>query len=183
MLIIFQRISHHKNYHKFQVDLINESCTVDSISDWPIDFPKIHPLGDGRGCTHIFGAASSPKGTFNPFDTLCKVNVQTGETQTWKSDAGYIGEAYFVPSGDTEECGALICMAYRPDETVLLVLQVEDVASGPVAKLRCQKHFPMALWIFYRRSPIMLTTFLAMLLNFSSAYALEQAAILTVSWT
>ncbi|MBM75152.1 MAG: hypothetical protein CMK59_07110 [Proteobacteria bacterium] len=134
---------------KIEVDLNSNTCSVEAITDWPLDFPKIHPLGDGRGCTHIYGTTSSPKGTFNPFDTLCQVNTKTGQTRTWISDCGYLGEAYFVPSGDTEEFGFLLCMAYRPDGTDLLVLESQDFERGPIARIPLPEAFPYGFHGFF----------------------------------
>jgi len=127
---------------KVSVNLETEQCNVETVTDWAIDFPMIHPDGDGRGATHIYGAAASPKGTFNPFDTFCRIDLNTGESEHWKSDCGYLGEGYFIPNGATEESGFIVVMAYRPDGTELLVLQAENLSAGPIARASLPETFP-----------------------------------------
>jgi carotenoid cleavage dioxygenase-like enzyme len=127
---------------KVTLDLKTEKCNVEKVTDWAIDFPVIHPDRNGRGSTHIYGSAASPKGTFNPFDTFCRVDLTSGECQTWKSDCGFLGEGYFVPTGETEEAGYILVMAYRTDGTELLILQAEDLSSGPLARVALPEAFP-----------------------------------------
>ena len=124
------------------MDLVSENCTTEIVSDWGLDFPKIHPKGDGRGATHIYGAASSPKGTFQPFDTFCRIDVETGATDIWNSDCGYLGEGYFVPSGETEKEGHILLMAYRTDGTDLLILEADNLGAGPILRAPLPETFP-----------------------------------------
>ena len=127
---------------KVTIDLHNEKCSTQEVSEWGIDFPIIHPAGDGRGATHVYGTAASPKGTFQPFDTFCRIHLQTGKEDTWKSDCGYLGEGYFVPTADTEQEGHIILMAYRDDGTDLLILDADDIASGPILRAPLPDVFP-----------------------------------------
>ena len=127
---------------KIEVDLERDEGQVETISEWALDFPVIHPEGDGRGCTHIYGVASSPAGTFNPFDTVCRVDVSTGENIHWRSDRGYLGEPCFIPSGADEEAGHLLVMAYRPGGTELLILEAESLDRGPIASAPLPEAFP-----------------------------------------
>ena len=127
---------------KITIELPSKRCTTEVVSDWGLDFPKVHPLGDGRGSTHIYGATTAPKGSFNPFDTFCRINLQTGAAETWTSDCGILGEGYFVPTGKTEQEGYVIVAAYREDGTDLLILNGDDLPAGPVAKIPLPEVFP-----------------------------------------
>ena len=127
---------------KIEVDLERDVTSVTAISEWALDFPIIHPEGDGRGCTHIYGAAASPAGSFAPFDTLCRVDVESGESVHWRSDRGYVGEPCFIPSGEGEEAGCLLSMAYRPEGTELLIFEADALAKGPIASAPLPEAFP-----------------------------------------
>ncbi|MEE2643339.1 MAG: carotenoid oxygenase family protein [Myxococcota bacterium] len=127
---------------RIDVDLERDTARATPVSDWALDFPIIHPEGDGRGCTHVYGAAATPAGTFAPFDTLCRVDVESGESIHWRSDRGYIGEPCFIPSGADEEAGYLLAMAYRPEATELLVFEAERLDKGPVATAPLPEAFP-----------------------------------------
>ena len=102
----------------------------------------------------ILKNVSSPKGTFNPFDTFCRVDLKSGECQTWKSDCGYLGEGYFVPTGATEESGFVLVMAYRTDGTDLLILQAEDLSSGPLARVSLPEAFPYGFHGYFQTSRV-----------------------------
>ena len=127
---------------QIDVNLEHGTTEVTPLSDWAMDFPIIHPDGDGRGCSHIYGVAASPKGSFNPFDTLCQVDIKSGDTLHWRSDRGYLGEPCFIPSGEDESAGLLLVMAYRPEETELLIFEAEAFENGPIASAPLPEAFP-----------------------------------------
>ena len=127
---------------KIDVNLESGETSVSTVSEWALDFPIIHPNGDGRGCSHIYGVASSPVGSFDPFDTLLRVDVKTGENINWTSDLGYLGEPCFIPSGDTEESGFLLVMAYQPEQTKLLIFEAESFDKGPIASAPLPEPYP-----------------------------------------
>ena len=97
-----------------------------------------------------YGCAASPKGSFNPFDTLLRVDVKSGETKTWRSDCGILGEGYFVPSGHDEVSGYLLSMAYRPDGTDMLILDAEELNAGPIARISLPEAFPYGFHGFFQ---------------------------------
>ena len=127
---------------RIDVDLNRGVASVDTISEWALDFPMIHPEGDGRGCSHIYGVASSPVGSFNPFDTLLRVDVASSESMSWKSDLGYLGEPCFIPNGETEESGVLLVMAYQTSQTQLLIFEAESFDQGPIASAALPEPYP-----------------------------------------
>jgi carotenoid cleavage dioxygenase-like enzyme len=127
---------------RIDVDLQRGETQVTTISEWAMDFPIIHPEGDGRGCSHIYGVAASPAGSFNPFDTLCRIDVERGGSLHWRSDRGYVGEPCFIPSGDDEESGYLLMMAYRPEATELMIFEADSLDKGPIASAPLPEAFP-----------------------------------------
>ena len=138
------RFDHHpaQRLTKITVNLNTEHQTNDVLSEWGIDFPTIHPLHDGLSSTHIYGAAAAPKGTFNPFDTLCRVDTKTGTTETWTADGWNVGEPYFIPDDTDETEGTILSMLYRADKTQLAIFEASEMSKGPTARLTLPAVFP-----------------------------------------
>lgn len=135
---------------RFEFDLCegNESYTEEVLSDFLGEFPVV----DGRytGEPYRHGYYVSQQGAFYPgsfFDTLVHINVETGEKKFYTPESrSYFHEPLFVPRSpeSAEGDGWLVTVMYVKSEAAsyFAVFDAEDVAKGPIAKVKLPQRVP-----------------------------------------
>ena len=94
---------------------------------------------------YVYAAAVSYEGLGYPFDSVIKVDVETGAVDRWVcGPRRFVGEPVFCPnpelvaSVDTEDSGWVVVMVYDGERccTELAILDAKCLAAGPVCVLR-----------------------------------------------
>ena len=110
------------------------------LSDYGIDFPRVHPELDGRPAPAIYAAARSNRHQSDPFDAIARVDTVDPErpTELWAARAGqFVGEPVFAPRPGAQDPddGWVIALVYdgRALDTRVCVFDSRSLADGPVA--------------------------------------------------
>ncbi|MGB3201611.1 MAG: carotenoid oxygenase family protein, partial [Nodosilinea sp.] len=115
-----------------------------------VEFPTLHPDYLGRPYHHLFiGTAHAPQGNA-PLQALLKLDTHTGKTEVWSAaPRGFMGEPLFVPrpQGQGEDDGWVLVLMYDAERQCsdLVILEGQDIAAGPVARLKLPHHVPYGL--------------------------------------
>lgn len=113
--------------------------------------PRVHlkdyryAFGPGPGFRNADSASSDEEPTLEePFSTLLKIDVKSGEALRWSAPNHHCSEAIFVPdpSGTNEDDGALLSVCYdgESDRSFLLVLDARNMRE--LARAYCPVHVP-----------------------------------------
>ena len=117
-------------------------CTIDLAGEGPVTLRALAgasvelPRFDYRGCAgqayrYVYAAGSSPGASF--FDTLHKLDQESGATDTWSEAGCYPGEPVFVPAPGTrdEDNGVLLSLVLdaTAGHSILVVLDASSFAE------------------------------------------------------
>ena len=81
------------------------------------------------------------------FDSIVRYDDASGERQIWNAGpTGHVGESVFAPDpqGRAEDDGWLVNAVYdsATDRTDICVLEANDVAAGPIARVHLTQRMP-----------------------------------------
>ena len=135
--------------------------------DLCVDHPHVNPLFEGRReCRYVYASVSNETRCSGPPLGYVRVDVATGETQTWwAGNRCFCEEVVVVPKRSRasgvgsdadadareEECWVLGMVADHDPEngargkSSLLILDGADVSKGPVARVRLNERIPHGL--------------------------------------
>jgi carotenoid cleavage dioxygenase-like enzyme len=145
--------------HRMTIDPKNGKISDDQIADMLVEFPRINDNLGALATRYVYvptltdtlRLASPPSATFN---TMLKVNADTGAIVRHDFGNRIAGEATFIPRGTSgaEDDGYLAIFAYDPDAKTsdLVLLDAAKVDSDPVAVVRLPQRVPQGLhgtWI------------------------------------
>ncbi len=133
------------------------------------EFPVLHPAQVGRPYRYLYlAAADAPTGNA-PLQAIWKLDLHTGNQQLWSAaPRGFVSEPIFVPrpksaavagavspdvgdplanSSALEDDGWLLVLLYDAarHETEVVILDAQDLARGPLARLGLGHHIPHGL--------------------------------------
>ncbi len=111
------------------------------------DFPTFNPDYEGRPYRYVYLMSAAAQATDWFAHTITKLDLITGESEEWDAGTcGFPSEALFVPKrdGKTEDAGWLLSMVYdgTSHRSSVVILDAENVARGPVARLHLKQHIP-----------------------------------------
>jgi all-trans-8'-apo-beta-carotenal 15,15'-oxygenase len=135
---------------RFTLDLAAGNATVNTLVNRCVEFPTLHPDATGRPYRHLFiGTAHGAEGNA-PLQALLKLDTHTGDTQTWSAaPRGFMGEPLFVPRPNATELddGWVLVLMYNAERQCsdLVILAGQDIAAGPIARLKLPHHVPYGL--------------------------------------
>ena len=119
--------------------------TADSETPAPetaIELPRIHDGHEGLPYTTTYGVSTRRPDSFS--DQLVKMNVDTGEVQTWKSDGSYPSEPVFVPRPDatSEEDGVILSVVLDTNEETSFLLVLDAETFDEIGRARAPHAIP-----------------------------------------
>lgn len=114
----------------------SDEATWEQLVPHGVDFPRIRPGRDGQEITMMVGATRADTRYSDPFDSVIRVDLANrAEPSIWTAGQDvFVGEPLIAPSDDGEHVLALLSDG-TADETTLVILDAEDLASGPVAEV------------------------------------------------
>ncbi|WP_137178192.1 carotenoid oxygenase family protein [Roseomonas sp. AR75] len=144
--------------HRLVLDLAGGPVRDAALVEFGAEFPRVNDLRETQPTRFVYLPTRSaslaqrdlPTGSFN---TLVKVDCETGAT--WRHDFGnrVIGEAVFIPDGgEAEDAGYLATYAFEgaSGRSDLVLLHASDLAAEPAAVIRMPQRVPQGLhgnWI------------------------------------
>lgn len=118
----------------------SDAAELEQLSDYGIDFPRVHPAREGRSAPAIYAAARSNQVMSDPFDAVVRVDTVdlARPTEIWSAPEGqFVGEPVFAPrpGGRDLDDGWLIAAVYDGYgmQTRLCVFDNKALGRGPVA--------------------------------------------------
>lgn len=126
----------------------------EQLNDVDMDLPSIDRRHTGRDNRHAWYVTTDDTGDWGfEFAGTLHRDLRTGREQVW--DPGpheRAGEVFFVAAGEGEGEGWLLTFAYdrTTDTSALAILDAQDVAAGPVARIHLPVKVPFGfhgLWV------------------------------------
>jgi carotenoid cleavage dioxygenase len=133
---------------RFWVDLAAGTAGWEQTDDLGGDFARFNDDYDGvRSRYHYMSAVVAPGRRLGDFDSVVRYDDATGERQVWNAGPhGHVGESVFAPdpAGEAEDDGWLLNAVHdsSTDRTDICVLDAQDVAAGPVARVHLTHRMP-----------------------------------------
>lgn len=120
----------------------SDDAQWEQLSDYGIDFPRVHPAREGQSAPAIYASARSNRVMSDPFDAVVRVDAVDGDrpTEIWAAPEGqFVGEPVFAPrpGGADLDDGWVIAAVYDgiAKETRLCVFEANALAKGPIAAI------------------------------------------------
>jgi carotenoid cleavage dioxygenase-like enzyme len=144
--------------HRQTINLADGKMADVEVADVVTEFPRVNDLRDALPTRFVYQPTLTdtlqqkdpPTATFN---TIMKVNTETGDVVRLDFGNSTIGEATFIPRESTrEDDGYLAIFAFDPvkESSDLVLLDAAAVNSDPVAVIRLPQRVPQGLhgnWI------------------------------------
>jgi carotenoid cleavage dioxygenase-like enzyme len=145
--------------HRMDINLATRKISDVQIADMVVEFPRINDALDALPTRFVFlptltdtlRLANPPSATFN---TMLKVNTETGDMVRHDFGNRIAGEAAFIPRGSSggEDDGYLAIFAYDPVNRTsdFVLLDAAHMDAEPVAVIRLPQRVPQGLhgnWI------------------------------------
>ena len=117
-----------------------DDAAWETLSDYGMDFPRVHPAREGRAAPAIYASTRADLRYSDPFDSIARVDAvdRARPTEVWSARAGqFVGEPVFAPrpgARDLED-GWVVALVYDGVErrTQLCVFEPRSLAQGPIA--------------------------------------------------
>ena len=126
----------------------SDSFKQERIDDLAADFPRTDDRFMTRKYAQGFFVATKKKLGIGDFDTLVRIDLQTGERMAYTlSEGDVVSEPVFVPkSTDAAEAdGYILATIYRREEnrSNLAMFEAATLPDGPIAVAELSHHVPM----------------------------------------
>jgi len=107
-----------------------------------VDFPRVHPRGQGTDVPVLYGACRADTRYSDPFDSIIRVDLRSPDAapQLWTAPANvFVGEPLFIPAAADIGCVAGHVVAIVSDgdlaQSRLVILDAEHIDADPVAEI------------------------------------------------
>ncbi len=134
-----RRASFQKLYRATVRDGADEA-QWEQLSDYGMDFPRVHPAQEGRAAPAIYASTRGNRINSDPFDSIARVDAVDRErpTEVWSAgDGQFVGEPVFAPRPNARNLddGWVVAVVYdgAAKNTKLCVFDSGALAKGPVA--------------------------------------------------
>jgi carotenoid cleavage dioxygenase len=140
--------------HRMTIDLGSGKVGDAEVAGWVTEFPRVNDMLNARPTRFVYlptltstlQQANPPSATFN---TMTKVNADTGDVVRHDFGNRIAGEATFIPRGTSgdEDDGYLAIFAFDPVNRTsdLILLDATHLDSDPVAVIRMPQRVPQGL--------------------------------------
>jgi carotenoid cleavage dioxygenase len=144
--------------HRMSIDLSNRIAKSAPLIDMDVEFPRVNDRREAQSTRFVYvptltdtlRVPSPPSATFN---TLLKVDAESGKVSRHDFGNQIAGEAIFIPQGSrTEDDGYLAVLTYDPvnQTSDFVLLDAAHIDAEPVAIVRLPQRVPQGLhgnWI------------------------------------
>ena len=130
----FQRL------YRATIQTDSDEARWEQLSEYGMDFPRVHPAREGRAVPAIYASARSNRTNSDPFDAIARVDTEdrARPTDVWSAgDGQFVGEPVFAPRPDASDLddGWVIAVVYDgvASNTKLCVFDPKALPKGPIA--------------------------------------------------
>lgn len=140
---------------RFWIDLGDrKDVRHETLSETPFELPRIDYRGRvGRRYRYVYGVGAEIPGNFT--DRLVKLDLETGQTASWREEGCYPGEPVFAPapnaSLEDEGVALSVVLDVRSQRSFLLILDASSYAE--LARAEVPYHIPFGFHGNYFASP------------------------------
>jgi all-trans-8'-apo-beta-carotenal 15,15'-oxygenase len=116
-----------------------DDAAWDQLSDYGMDFPRVHPQREGRSAPAIYASTRSDRSKSDPFDAIARVDANRDrEAEVWRAREGqFVGEPVFAPRPGARDLDDGWVVAVVSDgaaaRTQLCVFDAKALPKGPIA--------------------------------------------------
>jgi carotenoid cleavage dioxygenase-like enzyme len=132
---------------RYIINLNSKNCTHTTLSTDAQEFPRINYRNvNGKKHTFVYtNLITNPGEKF--FNSIQKLNVETGKTLNWERENCYPGEAVFVPRNDNlSECnGVLLSIVYHAQGQHSSLIMLDANNMQLLAEVFLPIHLPFGL--------------------------------------
>ena len=139
--------------HRLDIDLTNRTLNDAQLADMVVEFPRINDSFSALPTCYVYlptltdtlRITNPPSATFN---TMLKVDTETGKIARHDFGNRIVGEAAFIPRGsNVEDNGYLAIFAFDPASQTsdFVLLDAAHIDAEPVAVLRLPQRVPQGL--------------------------------------
>ena len=118
----------------------SDEAQWEQLSDYGMDFPRVHPAQEGQAVPAIYASTRSNGSKSDPFDAIARVDTvdRSRPTEVWSAGEGqFVGEPVFAPRPDARDLddGWVVAAVYdgAAMNTKLCVFDPKALAKGPIA--------------------------------------------------
>jgi carotenoid cleavage dioxygenase-like enzyme len=136
---------------RWTIDMRAGSVSRTMLDDRSVEFPRIDERLTGSAHRYVYAVGAGATGDGR--SAVYKFDVVNGTSSAHDFGAGCVpGEAVFVPAGDGEDAGYLMCYVYdgTREGSDFVVLDAGEVTAGPIARVRLPARVPLGFhgnWI------------------------------------
>lgn len=111
------------------------------VSDYDVELPRINPANMRRPYRFVYGLSEEKR----LFDVVSKVDVVTGERETWGFEGGVLGEPIFVadPAGKREDDGCLLVVALDSKQRKSCMVIIDAKSMKEIGRATVPKVVPL----------------------------------------
>jgi beta,beta-carotene 9',10'-dioxygenase len=129
------------NLRRYRIPLKGTTATYETISDVCMELPRFdydhyNMRGDYR---YVYASSVNPQQRQGFYNQIVKVDIETGQSQTWFEENRYPGEPVFVPAPDRkyEDDGVVLSVVLDADKgsSFLLVLDAQTFTEQARAEI------------------------------------------------
>jgi carotenoid cleavage dioxygenase-like enzyme len=120
-----------------------DEAAWEQLSEYGMDFPRVHPAREGRAAPAIYAAARSDRVRSDPFDSIVRVDTvdRARPTEVWSAPEGqFVGEPVFAPRPGARDLddGWVVAVVYDGEarESRFCVFDAGGISRGPIAVVR-----------------------------------------------
>lgn len=129
---------------RYRLNTANGSLVWEPLSEVAVELPRINDAYNTRPYRYAYAISADAKTHVGFPNQLAKIDIETGETTTWRKANAYPGEAVFVPNpdGSAEDDGVLLSVVLdvAHEHSYLLVLDAANMTE--VARATVPHHIP-----------------------------------------
>jgi carotenoid cleavage dioxygenase-like enzyme len=120
----------------------SDSAEWQQLSDYGMDFPRVHPAREGRSAPAIYASTRGDLSFSDPFDAIARVDAVDTQrpTEVWCAGEGqFVGEPVFAPrpgASDLDD-GWVVAVVYdgAAGNSQLCLFEPKALDQGPIAKV------------------------------------------------
>jgi carotenoid cleavage dioxygenase-like enzyme len=139
--VLDRRASFQKLY-RATVKNDSDAAQWEQLSDYRMDFPRVHPAREGRSTPAIYASTRGNRSNSDPFDAIARVDTVDPHrpTDVWQAGEGqFVGEPVFAPRPGASDLEDGWVVAVVSDgaaaKTRLCVFEPTRLADGPIASV------------------------------------------------
>jgi carotenoid cleavage dioxygenase-like enzyme len=127
---------------RYRINLRSKKINYHKISEDCIELPRIdyHRYNTNGAYQNVYGVSIHPQKRKGFYNSLVKINTNTGQSVYWAEDDCYPGEPCFIPSPDSksDEDGVLVSIVLDGKHENSFLLLLDATTMNEIARARVE---------------------------------------------